>query len=110
MEIIRNLEAGNGTALQRVARFLELIKNAPIAYKNAEPGEKRELVKELFSNLRLVDKNLTVALKPGVELLANRKKNEDGSLSQGIHRTWNRLLNELLALSTTELVEAEVTA
>jgi len=110
MEIIRNLEAGNGTALQRVARFLELIKNAPIAYKNAEPGEKRELVKELFSNLRLVDKNLAVALKPGVELLANREKNEDGRPSQGIHRTWNRLLNELLALSAIEMMEAEVTA
>jgi len=95
LETIRNLEAGNGGALQRLERFLELVKTAPIAYENANPDEKRDLVKNLFSNLSLIDKNVDVTLKPGVYLLANRPKTSYGAPSRSLHRTWNRLLKKL---------------
>ena len=79
LEIIRNLEAGNGGGLERLEGFLELIRNAPVAYQNANPDEKCDLVKNLFSNLALIDKNVDVALKPGVMLIANRPKPEYGA-------------------------------
>jgi hypothetical protein len=96
VEMIRNLEAGNGSSLERLERFLELVKNAPVAYENAEPDEKCDLVKNLFSNLALIEKNVDVALKPEVELLANRQRTLCSSPSQGVHRTWNKLLKKLM--------------
>jgi DNA invertase Pin-like site-specific DNA recombinase len=95
LEKIRNLEAGTDSSLRRVAGFLELVKNAPVAYENAEPDEKRDLVKTLFSNLKLNDKNVDVTLKPSVQLIANRPKFSNGAPSRGLHRTWKKLLEEL---------------
>lgn len=97
LEKIRDLETGNETSLQRLERFLELVKNAPVAYENAEPDEKRDLVKNLFSNLQLIDKNVAVALKPAVKLIANRQKTRNSRPSQGVHRTWEPLLETLLS-------------
>lgn len=110
LEKVRNLEAGNGGALERLERFLELVKNAPITYKNAELDEKRDLVKSLFSNLKVIDKNVSVELKLGVDLIANRKEMQNGSPSQGIHRTWDNLLERLLAQPAQLSAEGEVAA
>jgi site-specific DNA recombinase len=110
LEAIRNWEAGNDIRLQRLERFLELVKNAPVAYQNAEPEQKRDLVKSLFSNLSLIDKNVDVALKPGVDLIANRIKNRNGRPSRGIHRTWNRVLKKLLKQFEQESIQDEVAA
>jgi site-specific DNA recombinase len=110
LESIRNLEAGNGGALERLARFLELVKNAPVAYENAKPDEKCDLVKNLFSNLRLIDKNVEVALKPGVALLANRPKSQYGAPYRGIHRTWDELLRKLMAHFEHEIILGEPVA
>jgi site-specific DNA recombinase len=95
LEKIRNLEAGTDSSLRRLAGFLELIKNAPVAYENAEPDEKRNLVKNLFSNLKLIDKNVDVTLKPSVQMIVNRPKFSNGAPSRGLHRTWKKLLEEL---------------
>jgi site-specific DNA recombinase len=110
LEMIRDLEAGNGGALVRLERFLELIKNAPVAYKNAEPDEKRDLVKNLLSNLSLIDKKVDVALKPGVLLIANRQKPQYGAPYRGVHRTWNRLLKKLVGQFENEMIEGEAAA
>jgi DNA invertase Pin-like site-specific DNA recombinase len=109
-EIIRNLEVGNGGALERLERFLELVKNAPVAYENAEPDEKLDLVKNLLSNLRLIDKKVDVALKPGVLLIANRPKPQYGAPYRGVHRTWDKLLKELIAQFQHEIIPGEVAA
>jgi site-specific DNA recombinase len=79
---IRSLEAENGGGLERLERFLELVRNAPVAYENADPDEKCDLVKNLFSNLSLIDKKVDAALKPGVFLIANRLKSLYGSQFQ----------------------------
>ena len=110
LEMIRNLEAGNGGSLQRLERFLELIKNAPVAYENSDPDEKCDLVKNLFSNLRLIDKKVDVALKPGVVLIANRPKPQYGAPYRGVHRTWNKLLKKLVAQFENEMIAGEATA
>jgi site-specific DNA recombinase len=109
-EMIRNLEAGNGGGLDRLERFLELIKNAPVAYENAEPDEKRDLVKNLFSNLSVIEKNVDGTLKPDVELLANRPRTLCSSPSQGVHRTWNKLLKRLLVQFEQGPIQGETAA
>jgi hypothetical protein len=95
-ETISQLEAGNGESLRELERFLELVRNAPFAYENAGPDEKRDLVKSLFSNLSLIDKNVGVMLKPSVELVTNRREMPNGAPSQGVHRTWDGILKKLL--------------
>jgi site-specific DNA recombinase len=95
-EHIRDLEGGNDVVLHRLEEFLELVKDAPITYQNADPLEKRDLVKNLFSNLALTEKNVEIMPKPEVEMVAFRPKSLYGSPSQGVHRTWNKLLKELL--------------
>jgi DNA invertase Pin-like site-specific DNA recombinase len=110
LESIRNLEAGNGGVLERLERFLELVKNAPVAYENAIPDEKRDLVKNLFSNLALTGKKVSAEPKPAVLLLANRSKSSYGAPYRGIHRTWNRLLKELVAQFKTERIQGEMAA
>jgi DNA invertase Pin-like site-specific DNA recombinase len=110
LETIRNLEAGNGSGMERLERFLELVKSAPVAYENAEPDEKRDLLKNLLSNLRLIDKKVEVTLKPGVLLIVNRPKSQYGAPSRGIHRTWNRLLKKLVAQFENEMIAGEPAA
>jgi hypothetical protein len=95
VETIRQLEAGNGDRLRQLERFLELIKNAPVAYKNADPDEKRDLVKNLTSNLTLIDKNVSVVLKPSVHLIVNRREMLYSAPHRGVHRTWDRILKKL---------------
>jgi hypothetical protein len=109
-EQVHILEAGNDGALDRLQGFLELIKNAPVAYQNANPEEKRDLVNNLFSNLSLIDKNVDVALKPGVMLIANRTKPQYGAPYRGVHRTWNGLLKKLITQVGNEIVPGEVAA
>ncbi len=97
---IRELESGNGTALMRMERFLELIRSVPFAYQNANPDEKRDLVKELVSNLTVLAKNVSLTLKPEVDLLVNRLKLSYGAPSRCATRTLRRLLKKLLAQFT----------
>jgi hypothetical protein len=93
---IHDLEAGNGLALRKLEEFLELIKNAPFLYKNANTDEKRELVRNLFSNLKVIDKNVSLEPNAGVQLLINRQQISYGAPSRGVHRTWDTILNKLL--------------
>ncbi len=95
-EQIHNLEAGNGLALRKLEEFLELTKNAPFLYRNATSDEKRELVRNLLSNLRLIGKNLSVEPKTSVQVLVNRPKPTYGAPSRSVHRTWVGILKKLL--------------
>jgi DNA invertase Pin-like site-specific DNA recombinase len=95
-ERIHDFEAGNGLALRKLEEFLELIKNAPFLYKNASPDEKRDLVRNLFSNLKLIQKNVSVEPKISVQTLVNRPKISNGAPSRSVSRTWNRILKKLL--------------
>jgi len=107
-EIIRDLETGSDRSLGKVERFLELVRSAPIAYQNANPPEKRDLVKSLLSNLTLIDKRLDITLKPEAYLVANRTKSSNGAPSRGVHRTWAELLRQLLAEFRREAIQGEM--
>jgi len=109
-ETICDLEAGNDRGLERLKQFLELVQNAPVAYENANPSEKCELVKSLLSNLTLIDKRVDVTLNPEVEMIANRPKISCSSPSQGIHRTWNSILKKLLEQFEQSSIQGEVAA
>ena len=95
-DAIRLLEAGNDKTLKRMEEFLELIRNAPFTYKNANPDEKRDLLRNLISNLQLIDRNVSVEPRPEVYVLVNRPKFLYSAPSRGITRTWNELLKALL--------------
>ena len=92
------LESGNGTVLRQLEGFLELVESAPDAYQNSNPDEKRELVKQLVSNLVVADKKVDLTPFPAVDLLVNRLKTSNGAPSRGVHRTriWSRILKKLL--------------
>ncbi len=105
--IIRDLEAGNDRILQRLEGFLELVNNATVAYKNANPAEKCELVKSLLSNLTVIDKKVEITLKPEVCLVANRPKTSNGAPSRCVPRTWNGLLKKLVAQFEHEMMVSE---
>ncbi len=95
-ERIHDLESGNGLALRKLEEFLELIKDAPFLYKNANPGEKRDLLRNLFSNLKLIDKNVSLEPKVSVQTLISRPKISHSAPSRSVHRTWNGILKKLL--------------
>jgi site-specific DNA recombinase len=109
-EKIHELEAGNGGPLQRLERFLELVKNMPIAYENANPDEKRDLIKNLFSNLSLIGKKLDLTPNSGVLLVANRPKTSYGAPSRGLHRTWDELLKKLISQFQYDSIPDEAAA
>jgi len=112
-EHIHDLEARNGLGLRKLEEFLELAKDAPFLYKNADPDEKRDLVRNLFSNLRLIDKNVSVEPHPSVQVLVNRPKITYGTPYRVIHRTWNTILERLLkhfSGSKSELEASKVAA
>jgi site-specific DNA recombinase len=95
-QLIDSLESGNSGWLRQLEEFLELVKNAPFAYKNANPDEKRDLLRHLLSNLTVIEKNVSVEPKPSVQVLIDRPKNAYGAPSRGVHRTWNRILKKLI--------------
>lgn len=95
---VANLQEQGASGLRRLEGFLELVKRAPIAYKNGNPDEKRSLVKELTSNLTVIAKTVSVTPDPSIALLMNRRKVSYSSPSRGIPRTWNRILGRLLAM------------
>lgn len=91
-----DLEAGHYDTLQRLEKFLELAQAASNLYKMALPLEKREFVKKLTSNLGVGRNNVAVELKNGVRLVANRSSYISGGPHRGIHRTWDKILKQLL--------------
>jgi len=93
-----DLEAGHDDTLTRLEKFLELAQAASKLYKIAIPLEKRDFVKKLTSNLGLARNNVAVELKNGVRLIANRSSDISGAPHRGVHRTWDALLTQLLAL------------
>jgi len=87
-EKIANLEHADTHGIARVQEFLELLGSAKNNYELANPDQKRRLVKKLTSNLNAVAKNIDVTLKPEVELLVNRSRDDDCRAYRG---TWSNL-------------------
>lgn len=93
---IREIESGGPTALDRTEKFLELANAADFLHKYAAPDEKRNLAKDLFSNLTVTLKNVAIEPKSSVALLVNRSKSACGSPTRVEDRTFTGILSELL--------------
>ena len=101
-EKLATLESGNESAITRLGEFLELVNTASFLYENAIPEEKRELVKEVASNLKAIRKNVDVELKTPARLIAERSKTTCSGPYKDVPRTWEKLLEKLLKHFTTE--------
>lgn len=89
-------EQDGGQGLARLEKFFGLVKSASLLYKTANPSEKRELIRELTSDLKVREKNVVVEPKFTVQMIAERPKSSIGSPSRGVLRTWEPILNLLL--------------
>jgi hypothetical protein len=99
-------ESGTGNALRRLEKFLELVNTASFLYKQGIPEEKRDLVKEITSNLQAIEKNVVVELKKPARLIFERAKLSYGSPYKGVPRTWDKILAQLLKHFTDETAPA----
>lgn len=95
-EKLAHLKGGNGNGLVRLEEFLELVNNSVFLYENALPQEKRDFVKKLTSNLSAMEKNVSVELRPEAQLLAERSKFACGAPHNGIPRTLEVVLADLV--------------
>ncbi len=96
-------ERNGGRGLARLEKFLELVKSASILYKTAHPAEKRDLIRELTSNLKVSGKNVVVEPKLFVQLVTERPKSPKGRPFRGVPRTWDAILVQLLKHFTAEV-------
>jgi DNA invertase Pin-like site-specific DNA recombinase len=99
---IAELESGDFDTLARLEKFLELVQAASNLYKMALPLEKRDFVKKLISNLGVERDCVAVELRNGVQLVANRRISIGSGPHRSVHRTWDSLLMQLLALFEKE--------
>jgi site-specific DNA recombinase len=88
-------ERNGGQGLASLEKFLELVKSASNLYKTANPAEKRDLIRELTSNLKVSGKNVVVERKLWAQLVAERPKSTNGRPFRGDPRTWAKILNKL---------------
>lgn len=95
-EQITNLRQNIEQSAKKMEEFLELLNCAYLTYKWGEPEEKHELVKSVFSNCEINEKN--VLLKPYLpfQLMAERQCITAGSPYREAARTLGVIFKELL--------------
>jgi len=85
---------------EKLTELLELAGSAYLAYKAAEPEEKRELLKILSSNRTLNGESLEIMLKLPYQLVAEREKSFHGCARRAEGRdvatVWDALLPSLV--------------
>jgi site-specific DNA recombinase len=82
--------------LTEVERTVELAKDASLLYKTANVAQKRELLRNLLSNLTVTAKKIDIELKTPFYLIAQREKASYGSPYRGTCRTTlEQALNQL---------------
>ena len=93
---IKELNAGGRHEMRQLEAAVELAKDASLLYKKASLEHKRKLLRILLSNLTVSGKKVAIMLSVPFRLIAEREKSDDGSLSRGACRTWERLTTQLL--------------
>jgi hypothetical protein len=92
------LESGKRSPADELMEILERADTAYSAYRAGIVPEKREMVDSVTSNRLLSGKSLEVSLNSPFDLIADRFKMADGRARRDIHRTWDRLLQQMLSL------------
>lgn len=97
-ENLSNLTSGTVGDRTILEKFLEPLGNAWLSYSMALPAEKREIVQILTSNSEVRQKEL--CLKPQIPFgeIAKRSEMPSCGLQRDIPRTWEPLLERLIAL------------
>jgi DNA invertase Pin-like site-specific DNA recombinase len=92
------------TAPDKLEKFLELAGNPQLSHELGFPEERRELLDVVTSNRIVTGKN--VELKPSIafEEIINRSKSLCCDPKRTIPRTWDRILDTLIALNMQGLL------
>jgi FtsZ-binding cell division protein ZapB len=92
---LRMLDAGRDQVLQRIEETVELAKDAPLLYQQANLENKRELLRILLSNLTVSGKNVSAVLHIPFQVIAEREKTSHGAPYRGTCRTLGVILEQL---------------
>jgi site-specific DNA recombinase len=94
-EKLSNLKANSEEATKKLGAFLELLNSAYLCYISGTPEKKQELVKTVFSNCEIEDKNILVKPHFPFQLLAERQPFTSGSPRREAARTLAKLYKKL---------------
>jgi site-specific DNA recombinase len=92
---LTDLKANRTSVPEALEKFLEHAGSAWLLYKQADPEQKRRMVKTLSSNLTLRSKTIDFTYAVPFNEIAQREKNIDCSPNQGVHRTRKTWLDKL---------------
>lgn len=93
---VRNLQRGDQNPVEATVKFLERADAAYSAYIHGSVDEKRDLLDAVTLNRIADGKRVIITPKLPFGLLADRRNCLDGAPSQGIHRVWKPLLDQLI--------------
>ncbi|HLM61278.1 MAG TPA: hypothetical protein VK308_10770, partial [Pyrinomonadaceae bacterium] len=94
-ERLANLKINSEESGKKMEEFLELANSAYLSYKWGSPERKQELVKSIFSNCEIADKNVFVKAKIPFQLIAQRQPFTAGSPKREAARTLGSLFKKL---------------
>jgi len=94
-ERLREVAEGFDRGLRLVEKTVELARSASNLYKMATVQRKRELLRNLLSNLSATGKNVEITLSIPFRIIAERQKDEKCGPNRGTCRTWENLLQQL---------------
>lgn len=101
---LASLRAGDRSILERLEKFLELLKTAQQSYLAGNADHKRIMLQEVTSNRLVSGKNVAVELFPPFDLIANREKSDWCCPSRNKPRTFS----EKTSVLGQKLIEAIV--
>lgn len=94
-EKLSNLKANSDAATKKLEAFLELVNSAYLSFESGTPEKKQELVKTVFSNCEIEDKNVLVKPEYPFQLIAERQPFTSGSPYREAARTFRSLFKKL---------------
>lgn len=107
-EKLSNLKANSDEAAKKMDAFLELVNSAYLSYQMGTPEQKQELVKTVFSNCEIKDKNVLVKPYFPYQLMAEREPLTSGSPKREAVRTLASLFKKLFKyFSNLEIAKSD---
>jgi site-specific DNA recombinase len=95
---ITSLQAHGTSIPDLIQGFLERAGSLYSSYQRASTEQKRRIMKTVTSNLALRQKSIEFAFTRPFREIAEREKDVYCSPNRGVHRTWEPILTQLLAL------------
>jgi DNA invertase Pin-like site-specific DNA recombinase len=101
---LANVTRNNGSSPEKIEIFLELAGNAWLSHKLANSEDAREMLNIFTSNRQAEGQK--ICLKPSISFqeIADRPKIDGCAPERDIPRTWDRIIDTLVALNTQGLL------